>query len=424
MNITINPKVFNKIYKDAYYNKLKSINFIYGGSSSGKTFSAVQFAIFQALEGRAILAIRETMAQARKTIFIEIKKEIDRLNLNKYFDINLSNMKFVSNISKGEIAVLGTDNNAENIKGVTPVKAKGFSLAIIDEISGISKESFIQIKIRMRGDPKFPTQIIGLFNPISIEHYIFQDYILPLGFDPYAVDRKQWEYSKDDTYILRTNYKDNDHLDDDTISNLEQLGADSKYYEQVYLNAEPGVFGNIVYNEVKYIEELPFSINDLPLRIGIDTGFKDLMCMTISRYDKDNNIIYIIDSLAENNMLPEPYAKLALSMLEKHDINPNTMILSDPNNPIVNKLLKRGGLTGIIKALKPPGSKLAGILWLKTRQIHCLKSLKGMVSSFGSYVWKDDKEDTAHTGSDRLDAMRYSYSKDFNVGQLKFSRGQ
>ena len=115
-------------------------------------------------------------------------------------------------------------------------------------------------------------------------------------------------------------------------------------------------------------------------------------------------------------MMPDKFAKRVIALLERNGLHRRQLISSDNNEKRMNEVLKQQGLN-IARVIKGSGSKFAGLMWMKTHTIYVKKSNTKMVDSFKTYVWKKDKagntlDDTEHTGSDLIDALRYSYESE------------
>ena len=77
----------NKIYLP-YLEKQTRIQIFFGGSSSGKSVFLAQRTILDVLKGRNYLVVRKVARTIRQSIFNELCKVINDMDLNSQFPIN------------------------------------------------------------------------------------------------------------------------------------------------------------------------------------------------------------------------------------------------------------------------------------------------------------------------------------------------
>ena len=154
----------------------KSVRFIvlYGGSSSGKSFSVAQFfAILAFYEGCNMLVMRKVGASIEKTIYADFKAAINGIEgLAECCRFKQNSIVFNDG---GKIDFSGLDD-PEKIKGISQYKR-----VFLDELSEYDETDFKQIRLRLRGQEG--QQIVAAFNPISEEHWIKKKWF----------DRETWQ---------------------------------------------------------------------------------------------------------------------------------------------------------------------------------------------------------------------------------------
>ena len=142
-----------------------SVRFIvlYGGSSSGKSFSVAQFfAILAYYEECSLLVMRKVGASIEKTIYADFKAAINGIDgLAECCRFKQNSIVFNNG---GKIDFSGLDD-PEKIKGISQYKR-----VFLDELSEYAESDFKQIRLRLRGMEG--QQIVAAFNPISEEHWI------------------------------------------------------------------------------------------------------------------------------------------------------------------------------------------------------------------------------------------------------------
>ena len=154
----------------------KSVRFIvlYGGSSSGKSFSVAQFfSILAFYEGCNMLVMRKVGASIEKTIYADFRAAINGIDgLAECCRFKQNSIVFNDG---GKIDFSGLDD-PEKIKGISQYKR-----AFLDELSEYDETDFKQIRLRLRGQEG--QQIVAAFNPISEEHWIKKKWF----------DRETWQ---------------------------------------------------------------------------------------------------------------------------------------------------------------------------------------------------------------------------------------
>jgi len=157
------------------YTQDPSVRFIvlYGGSSSGKSFSAAQVLSIRTHEERTnTLIMRKVGASIEKTIYADFRAAINGIK-GMAQECRFKQNSIVFN-NGAKIDFSGLDD-PEKIKGISNYKR-----VFLDELSEYDESDFKQIRLRLRGMEG--QQIIAAFNPISEEHWIKRHWF----------DREQW----------------------------------------------------------------------------------------------------------------------------------------------------------------------------------------------------------------------------------------
>lgn len=148
---------------------------LFGGSSSGKSYSVAQLILIMTLwDGENSLIMRKVGATIGKTIYEDFKvaaKQLGIYNLFKFKD----GIRQIVCISNGAKIDFGGLDDPEKIKGISNYKR-----VVLDEWSEFDSEDFKQVRKRLRG--KLGQQIITTFNPINETHWIKKE----------VFDREQW----------------------------------------------------------------------------------------------------------------------------------------------------------------------------------------------------------------------------------------
>lgn len=164
----LNYKLFNPLFfflLMLMQNKTIRNIIMYGGSSSGKTYSVAQaILIFTLWEGNNTLVMRKVGASIRDTIYQDFKTAADQLGITHLFKFNDGNKIITCLQNNARIVFKGLDD-AEKIKGLS-----SFKRVVLDELSEFDETDYKQIRLRLRGIEG--QQIICTFNPIKETHWI------------------------------------------------------------------------------------------------------------------------------------------------------------------------------------------------------------------------------------------------------------
>lgn len=205
--LNFNPDLFNNIFwhiRDVWNNALIRFLWIYGGSSASKTYSVVQQCVISMMEGddNNILVLRKYATDIRDSIYSDFKTVIAEWGLEDEFIIQ---QNFIKCKTGSYVRFRGLDDS-EKVKGIS-----AFKKIILEEVSQFDLADLKQLRKRLRG--KDNQQIIGIFNPISEEHWIKKKI-----FDLEELIDKECDIAgmqvnaKGNLVILRTNYLDNIYI--------------------------------------------------------------------------------------------------------------------------------------------------------------------------------------------------------------------
>lgn len=146
---------------------------LYGGSSSGKSFSAAQvLSIISFAERTNTLVMRKVGNTIEKSIYTDFKTAIKGVKgLADHCRFKINSIVFDNG---AKIDFTGIDD-PEKIKGISQYKR-----VLLDELSEFDESDFKQIRLRLRGMEG--QQIVATFNPVSEGHWIKKRWF----------DREEW----------------------------------------------------------------------------------------------------------------------------------------------------------------------------------------------------------------------------------------
>lgn len=290
-----------------------------------------------------------------------------------------------------EIIFLGADD---------PERIKSFlnpAILWYEEISECKDENeFDQLVLRIRS-PYYKNQIFLSLNPTSKSSFVY----------------KRWFASgaqiSDDTYILKTTYKDNKFLPKDYIDNLEHLISTNDAFYRIYTLGEWTSLDKLVYNNWK-VED--FSRDEISgtHAVGLDWGFvNDPSAIVDSVIDEEKNIIYICREKCFTDKTNDQIAVILKEMgLAK------SLIIGDSAEPKSIAELKKSGILHIRPSVKGPDSIIHGIQKIMQYQIIVHPSCVHTIEELENYAWKKDKKTGEYINEPEdawnhcLDALRYS----------------
>jgi phage terminase large subunit len=233
--INFNPDLFNNVFwhlKEAFDNPAIRYIWMYGGSSASKTFSAVQLQVIKMLEGpnENALVLRKYGSDILDSIYSDFKNIIIEWGLQDLFVIQ---QNFIKCKTGSYVRFRGLDDS-EKVKGIS-----NFKRVILEEISQFDEVDFKQVRKRLRG--KKGQQIIGIFNPITEEHWIKVNVFDKELLTEIPTDISgKWTNDKGNMVILKVTYLDNKFIvgphfvDQHVIDDFEKDKLEDFAYYSVY----------------------------------------------------------------------------------------------------------------------------------------------------------------------------------------------
>lgn len=401
ISINIDERIYNKVYRPLLNDETRTQIF-YGGSSSGKSFFLAQRCVKDVLSGgHNYLITRQVSATIRSSVFNEVVKAIKAHKVGHLFKV-LSGDMVITCANGYQILFKGLDDE-EKIKSVTPIR--GVITDIWQEEATENKyEATKQLAKRLRGKSKVGKRQILSFNPIYKTHWIFKEYFHDKGWTD-----DQTEFHDGHLSILKTTYKDNEHLEPDDIWELEN--EKNEYYRNVYTYGNWGILGDVIFRNWKVQDLTDMAKHFDRIKNGLDFGFtNDPTAYSRSHYDRKNKKIYIFKEMYRTGMTnPEIAASLK-------GITRNEIIYADCAEPKSIKELNDNDLN-VVPCKKGKDSILHGIQWLQGHEIIIHKDCINMINEATVYQWKKDKwGDPINVPVDKdnhlWDGIRYAYESE------------
>ena len=313
-SIDFDEGIFNELYHEidgAFSNEKIRFIFIYGGSSSSKTFSYVQKSIIYMMEGleNNSIIFRKYSVDIEQSIFQDFKTIINDWGLSEYFKIQ---KHYIECLLTGSYVRFKGLDDSEKIKGLSGIKK-----ICLEEFSQFDMIDFKQVKKRLRG--LVGQQIIGIFNPVSelsfIKTQIFDNEIFT---DLKSKIQSKQINDKGDTIVLRTCYLDNiwivgngvggGFIDVHVIADFERDKINDINYYNIYALGNWGKLrtGGEFLKQFKSDKHVGTYSYDptLPIHISFDENV--LPYLTCNVFQIDNGFLKQIDEI----MLKDPFNTL------------------------------------------------------------------------------------------------------------------
>lgn len=354
----------------------KRIKAIAGGTSASKTISILLILIDKAQsdkEATLTSVVSESIPHLKRGAmrdFLNILKE------HGYYDEGSWNRTdSIYTFDSGSKIEFFNADASDKLRGARRDRL------FINEANNISKDAFDQLEVRTR-------QEVWLdWNP-TYEFWFYTD-VLP-------------ERSNDIDFITLT-YKDNDALDESTVSAIEARKGNKNWW-QVYGLGQLGEVEGRVYTDWQIVDDIPHEAR--LERRWLDFGYTNDPTAIGSVYYFNGG--YILHEEVYNHGLSNKQIADILQGLYR----PQTIIVADSAEPKSIDELKNHGCI-VIPANKGRDSVRQGIGLVQAQRISVTKSSTNIISEYRSYMWDTDREgkniNQPVKGNDHhMDGIRYA----------------
>jgi phage terminase large subunit len=348
------------------------ITLLQGGTRSGKTYAVIDWIINHCLKhedvGLEIDIVRDTFTALKATAWKDFENRLIEFGLYDHTQHNKTDHSY--RLSGNTINYYGCD---------TPEKIHGRSrdLLWINEAHQFPQEIIDQLFPRTR------YRIIADYNPaLPTEHWL-------------------------DKYIQQyppciTTYKDNPHLTQDQIDDIESRRGDGTgYWWSVYGNGHRMRLQGLVFpnwERGKFPEHLPYIF-------GQDYGFNpDPTTLVKVAVDEKAKVIYAKYCYHGNKLSTDEIFE------RNNQITGGKQIIADgAEKRLINELFMRG--QNIREAIKGPGSVVDGLRTMSGYRIviEDTSDDKVIQREFDNYAWHDKKSETPIDAWNHfIDSIRYA----------------
>jgi phage terminase large subunit len=456
--------VFNVWGRDVYLN-------LGSAGSSKSVHSQMKNAFRMMFRGENVLAVRETYASMKDSVFSEMKQAVSRLGLDEFFRFTVSPLCVECTPTKRMMIFRGLDK-VDKIKSIVP-KVGIINHVDIEEATEVEESDLNQLQFRSRGGGERldvdtlkqikemvmkaenekrlidirhdllkmfglddetmkreskkgePKSVELRFNTISEDHWIPQRFIFtgkngkPVFELPHNDDMSS-VYDTKELYILHSTHWHNQFLTVDDHYKYESYRFIDQYYYDVYARGLWGILGDTIFTKFKLARFDQKFIESIPvIRVGQDYGSTDPTTIVRVGIDKAKKHIYIISEAGDSGMDESQIYAMNRSFLWHED----EMIGADPAGVLTITGLKNYGLK-FRHVTKPAGYKLQFIRILKQYTIYVSEDCPKFLREIRGYTWPTDKNgkrlEEAPDGNDHyIDAGLFYALNDQLIGFTK-----
>jgi phage terminase large subunit len=373
----------NAAYSRYWFDECRHLVFM-GGAGSGKSYFCADKCILRMITeaGHRVCVFRKVARTIKRSVFALLQSRLSYWGLLDLCAINRTD--FTIRFTNGsEIWCIGLDDQ-EKLKSID-----GMSDAWVEEATEFTDEDLKQINLRMRGETPGYKQIRYSFNPISIMHFLkFKFFDNPPASCSVSV----------------TTYRDNEYIDEQYKSELEEMGALSANFKSVYVDGQWGVLKGLIYARGFITDVWPAAFSDT--FYGLDFGFNHPIALV--RVDMHDDDPYMTEEIYESGMTTSDLVE----RMDYLEIPKGAIIYCDSAEPDRIEEIHRAGYT-VKPAYKGPGSVTAGIDYCQSLDIHTKPDNVNFNAESVSYSWRVDRNDNPmdepiKINDDAMDAMRYA----------------
>lgn len=371
-----------------------------GSAGSAKSYFITQKLIIRACSERIkILVCRRTATTIRNTCFSLFKDILAKWQLTPYVKIRETdfNIRFPNG---SEVIFMGLDEETKLLS------LNNIGAIFIEEAYEVPQNIVEQLNLRLRGRTK-QQQIIMAFNPISKKHWLYEfcEVKPPQNF-----------------LFIHSTYKDNPFLNEEYVSQLEELYKRNPQKAKVFCDGQWGIdTDTLVFHnwEVAEFDSYALAAQGLEHRAGLDLGWRDKTAIIDSLYDRANHTIYVFAEFYKSGCQLSEIAEALRNMgLVK------TKVYVDSAEPRSIQFFCNEGLNAV-GATKGKDSTKGGIMFLQDNKIIVHPSCRNFITELENFSYKRSKltgeltEETTHEYSHAIDACRYAYSDIYTNKKMK-----
>lgn len=402
ITLKLKKRLFNEVYYPMLLDYTHRYEVYYGGAGSGKSVFIAQKLLVKAINSkRKVLIIRKYGTTLKDSVFQLVVDTLKKWKIYSYCKINLTTYT-ITLPNESTILFKGLDDS-EKIKSIVDVTD-----VWCEEATELSLDEYTQLDLRLRALAD-GLQIYCSFNPVSKVNWVFKKW-----FDKEAV------YDPNETFILKTTYKDNRFLPEAYIKALEEKIYSNPHYYKVYVLGEFATLEGLVFNNWKKEDFDHMKLaQTLEHRTGLDLGWVDKSAIIDTLYDRANKTIYIFNEFYKSGQLISDITRAVENMGLK-----KSKIFVDAAEPRTIQTLRNNGINAVA-SIKGQDSVKAGIMFLQDHLLVVHPRCINFIMELENFSYIKSKqtgewtEETTHEYSHAIDACRYAYSDIYSNKKVK-----
>jgi len=339
-----------------------------GGSRSSKTYSLCQAIILYCLQNsnKTVSIVRKTFPALRATVYRDLVEVLNDMGL--YNQRNHNKTEHIYQFPNGSIIELFSVDSEQKVRG------RKRDICWVNEANELWEDDFVQLN--MRTTEKF----ILDYNPSSNYSWIYD---LP----------------EDDSFFIKSTYKDNPFLEETIIRQIEDLKDKDESLYKIYALGEKAISRINVYTKWKFIKEKPDRFKKFVY--GLDFGYQHPTSLVKIWYHEDERYIeeVIHQSYLTSSGLIEKMNQLGVDKSKE--------IVCDYARPEMIAEIQQAGYY----AINANKSVQKGINAVKINYIYVDENAENIHDEYMNYKYKKIRdivtdEPVKHL-DDAMDAIRY-----------------
>lgn len=368
INLNLKKSIFNSVYYPYLLDYNHRYEVYHGGAGSGKSVFITQKLLIKACSSkRKVLVVRKYATTLKDSVFQLFIDTLKQWKIYNYCKINLSTYSIT--LPNDSVILFKGMDDSEKIKSIADI-----SDIWCEELTELKEEEFSQLDLRLRAQAPH-LQMFASFNPVSKANFVFKKW-----FSDDAI------YDKEETFILKTTYKDNKFLPESYIKALQEKEKTNYNYYKIYALGEFITLDKLIFTNWK-VEDFDYHNIKGETAIGLDFGFSnDMSALSASIVDEENKKIYIFKTWGDTGKTNDELAAIITSLGFS-----KSRIIADAAEPKSIEELKRKNITRITACSKGKDSILHGIQKLQQYEIIVHPSCDNIITEFENYTWSKDK---------------------------------
>lgn len=322
-------------------------------------------------KGLTISVVRSTLPALKASAMRDFVDILTTLNLYSEGNHNMSENTYTLN---GNTIEFFSVDNEQKLRG------RKRDLLFVNEANEITIEQWRQLLFRTTG------RVIIDYNPSMFDSWIYSDVL-----------------TRPDCGLIITTYKDNPHLSESIIREIEALKNSDPEYWKVFGLGERGQLRDLVFDNWEQVNSIPEDATIISH--GMDFGFTNDPTTLVAVYKQDGKI-WIDEVLYRTNMTNNDIGNFLKSInFERKEL------VCDSAEPKSIEELRLQGFN-VHPAIKGPDSIKIGIDILKRYKLMVTKRSTNLIKELRAYTWDKDNTGT-YTGkpidymNHAIDSLRY-----------------